>query len=516
VALEKRISKNIKSAFMDCIISIELGTNAVRVYAFDLNGKTIGFAKGSYPTFHPCPEHSEQDPEQIFITMLYVLKNFLSEKVYPQKYNVVTICFSASMHSLLAIDKHGVPLGNVITWADNRGNSQAKALKDLSISKAIYESTGTPIHPMSSLVKIKWMNEQNQQVFKKTAKFLSLKSYIIHQLTGVYALDYSLASATGMLNIYDKKWDGNALDYAGISKDQLPDTVPVFYQPGKLLPQYRVSLGLSENVRILIGSSDGCLATLGAGVWASGKATVTIEDSAAVRVVGKKILQDEGRRIFNYVLDEQHYVSGGPSNSGGVIFEWFAKRFGDFNYAYDLEKCIDDLVLEATAVGAGAEGLLFLPYLLGERAPIWNPGARGVFFGININHERKHFTRAAVEGIIFEMYSIAKMLQQHRDINSISVNGSFASIPLCAQLIADVFNMPVSVSPNTSSVSLGAYLLSATDLGIFSDIENAAKSIEIQPIYLPTKNHQTIYSKHFATFERITAKLIDEFDELAG
>jgi gluconokinase len=500
---------------MDCIISIELGTNAVRIYAFDINGNTIAFSKGSYPTFHPGPDHSEQDPEQIFITMLYVLKNLLNDKIYPEKHTVVSICFSASMHSLLAIDKHGVPLGNVITWADNRGNKQARDLNQLDISQSLYEATGTPIHPMSSLIKIKWFNEQNSTTFKKAAKFLSLKSYIIHQLTGEYALDYSLASATGLLNIHTRQWDDEALQYAGIKKNQLAETVPVFFQPKKLLQQYRVSLGLPQGVRLLIGSSDGCLATLGAGVWANEKATITIEDSAAVRVIGKEVLHDKGKRLFNYVLDDNHYVSGGPSNSGGVIFEWFSKRFGDFNYAYDLDKCMNDLIMEASTVSAGAEGLLFLPYLLGERAPIWNAGARGNFFGININHERKHFTRAVVEGIIFEMYSIAKMVQEHREISSLSINGSFASIPFCSQLIADVFNLPVSVSPNSSSVSLGAYLLCATDLGIFKDIEQAATSVDIQPLLIPNKNNGKAYKKGFELFERLTNILSQEFDRLA-
>jgi len=114
---------------MNCIITIELGTNAARVFAFDLSGNIIGSAKGHYPTFHEKPDHSEQDPEQMFITMLYVLKNLLNDKVYPKKYTVSCICFSASMHSLLAVDKDGVPLGNSITWSDNRGKKEAADLK---------------------------------------------------------------------------------------------------------------------------------------------------------------------------------------------------------------------------------------------------------------------------------------------------------------------------------------------------------------------------------------------------
>jgi gluconokinase len=450
---------------MECIISIELGTNAVRVYAFDLNGNTIGFAKGSYPTFHPDPDYSEQDPDQIFITMLYVLKNFLSEKIHPKKYKVLSICFSASMHSVLAIDKHGVPLGNAITWADNRGKKEAQALRSSPLAETIYQATGTPIHPMSPLVKIRWLKNQDKEKFQRTYKFLSIKGYIIQQLTGAYLIDYSLASATGLLNIHEKKWDPTALDYAGITTDQLPELVSIFYSPGMLLSQYQISLGLSADAKILVGSSDGCLATLGAGVWDDEKATVTIEDSAAVRVVGQRALQDKKGRLFNYILDEQYYISGGPSNNGGKAFEWFAKQFGDFKNAYDIESCMDDLIADAATVDPGSEGLLFLPYLLGERAPIWNANARGVFFGININHERKHFTRATIEGILYEMYSIEKLLQEHRNIKRISVNGSFATIPFCLQIIADIFNKPVSISPNANTVSLGAYLLSATEIG---------------------------------------------------
>src|SRR5690349_18768648 len=156
----------LKTHQMECVISIELGTNAVRVYAFDLEGDTIAFAKGAYPTFHPDPDYSEQDPEQIFITMLYVLKNLLSEKIHPKGYRVQSVCFSSSMHTVLAIDKHGVPLGNVITWADNRGKKEARALRDSALSAKVYEATGTPIHPMSPLIKITWLKNQDRERFE--------------------------------------------------------------------------------------------------------------------------------------------------------------------------------------------------------------------------------------------------------------------------------------------------------------------------------------------------------------
>ncbi len=498
---------------MDCIITIELGTNAVRIFAFDLHGNVIDTMKGSYPTFHTEPDYSEQDPEQMFITMLYVLKNLLIEKIHPNNYKVVSICFSSSMHSVLAIDDHGVPLGNAFTWADNRGKLEAQELRKSGLGKKLYQNTGTPIHPMSPLVKITWMKNHDQERFNKAYKFLSIKGYIIQQLTGEYFIDYSLASATGLLNINTIQWEADALDYAGISPDKLPDLVPIFYSPGKLRKEYQRLLGLDPATKLILGSSDGCMATLGAGVWSEGKGTITIEDSGAVRVVGKEIIKDEKQRFFNYLLTENCYVSGGPTNNGGVVFEWFAKQFGDFKVPYEIEYTMEALVNEASNVVVGSDGLLFLPYLLGERAPIWNANARGSYFGLNIKHERQHFIRATIEGILYEIYSIGKTLEEHRSIKSLSVNGSFASIPFCSQLIADIFNKPVSVSSDTTS--RGSFLMSATDMGKYSNLEEASRSVILTDIYEPRVNDHKIYQKYFSIFERVTSKLTDEFEDIA-
>ena len=501
---------------MECVITIELGTNAVRAFAFDLTGNLIASMKGSYPTFHIQPDYSEQDPEQIFITMLYVVKNLLNEKIHPLKHKVIRICFSASMHSVLAVDKNGVPMGNVITWADNRGKKEAGALNASSSGKKIYTATGTPIHPMSPLIKIAWIKNNDKERFKKASKFISLKTYIIQQLTGEYFIDYSLASATGLLNIYTVNWEPDALDYAGITAAKLPQLVPVFQSPGKLLKAYQTSLGLPAGVKIIIGSSDGCLATLGAGVWEEGKATITIEDSGAVRMVGKKVLQDEKQRFFNYLLTKQCYISGGPTNNGGVIFDWFARQFGEFKNAFDIEHSMELLINEASKVDAGSEGLLFLPYLLGERAPIWNANARGCYFGLNINHNRLHFIRAAIEGILYEIYSIGKTLQEHRSIKSLSVNGSFASIPFCAQMIADMFNKPLHTSKHSNSIGLGAFLLSAVEMGIYKDLDEAAQTVAFADEYKPDRHNHKVYSSYFKIFESLSVKLFDEFESISN
>ena len=502
---------------MDCIITIEIGTGAIRVAAFDLKGVMLGSSKGAYPTFHARPDFSEQDPEQIFITMLYILKNFLNEKIHPKKHKVVCICFSAAMHSVLPIDKNGVPIGNAMVWSDNRAKKEANELKNSKLGKSLYKVTGTPIHAMSPLNKITWIKNNDKERFNSAQKFISIKTYILQQLTGEYIVDYSIASATGMLNIYTLKWENDALKPAGITKEKLPDLVPVFYTPKKLKKEFQTSLGLPDKVKLIVGSSDGCMATLGAGVWGDGKATVTLEESGAVRVTGKAALQDDKQRLFNYLITEGHYVSGGPTNNAGSVFEWYAKQFGDFKNAFDLEDCMDNLINDAAKVSVGSAGLIFLPYLQGERAPIWNANAKGVYFGLHINHQQQHFVRATIEGILYAIYSIGKTLQEHRNIKSLSANGTFASYPFWTQMMADIFNIPVHIKQGSGSdsVAFGSFLLSATEIGIYKNLDEAAKTVKLPDSFTPNKQHHQVHMKNYAIFERLSVKLFDEFEAIA-
>ena len=500
---------------MDCIITVDIGYSAVRIFAFEMSGTIIGSMKGSYPTFHTQPDYSEQDPEQIFVTLLNVFKNILAEKIHPRKYKIVAICFSAAMHSMLPVDLNGIPLGNAMVWSDNRAKNQADALKKMPVAEKIYHATGTPIHPMSPLLKISWLRMHDKERFQQAHKFISIKEYILQQLTGEYLIDHSIASATGLFNIHTLQWDADALAFSGITPEKLSMPVPVYYSQLSIKKEYRTTLGLSSKTKIIIGASDGCLATLGAGAWGEGKATITIDSSGAVRIADKKVLHDKKQRFFNYLLAEGYYVSGGPTNNGGVVFEWFARQFGMFNAAIDFDESLAELFQEAAKVSAGSDGLVFLPYLLGERAPIWNANARGLYFGINIKHQQQHFIRATIEGILYEIYSIGKILEEHRTINSLYINGSFASVPLWSQIIADMFNKPVSVSDNHDSIGTGALLLSLTEMGIYANLEEAVRTISFPHIFTPDKYDHKIYMNYFDIFEKLSGKLTDEFEQIA-
>ncbi|WP_435357439.1 gluconokinase [Emticicia sp. SJ17W-69] len=500
---------------METIITIDIETTAVRVIAFDLKGRQVAARKGTYPTFHAKPDISEQDPEQVFITVLFVLKGLLNDPVFMKKNKVLSIAFSSSMHSVLPIDKNGVPLGNAIIWADNRASKEATELKKSALGIEIYQATGTPIHPMSPLAKITWIKNHDPERFAKTSKFIALKEYILHQFTGDYLIDYSSASATGLFNIHELRWEQKSLNFAGITSDHLSEPTSIFNSDLRLRPALAKSLRLSDKTKIIIGSSDGCLATLGSGVVGEGQATISITSSGAVRVAGNEVLQDEKQRFFNYILDKGRYISGGPTNNGGVAFEWFARQFGNFNNGLDFEDSIYDLFKDAAQVSAGADGLLFLPYLLGERAPLWNANARGVYFGINITHEQQHFVRATIEGILYEIYSIGKLLQNYRKIDNLYVNGTFATLPLWSQIISDMFGKQVNVNDNHDSSNVGAAMLALTEMGIFSSLDEAAKTIQSSITYQPNQANHQKYQKFYAIFETLSHKLADEFDLIA-
>jgi gluconokinase len=501
---------------MDCIITIDIGTTKVKVSAFDESNNLLGGRQGTYPTFHPQPDYSEQDPEQIFLTVLYALKSLINDEL-TKKCRPVALVFGASMHSVLPIDKYGVPLRNAVIWADNRGRDEANVLKESAIGRDIYERTGTPLHPMSPLVKIRWFGQNSPAAwFEKVYKFISIKEYIIYQLTGQLVIDQSIASSTGLFNIHTLQWEPAALAYAGIKTQQLSEAVPIFFSDLKLKKEYIRLFRLSSTTKVIVGASDGCLATLGAGVVTEGNATITIGSSGAMRVAGTQVIQDSQQRFFNYILTEGKYISGGPTNNGGVVFEWFVQQFGASGVHLDMEQTVKQLLIEAERVSSGAGGLLFLPYLLGERAPLWNANARGAYLGVNITHERRHFIRATVEGIVYEMYSIGKLLQQYRSIENLYINGAYATLPLFAQILSDVFGKTVYINDKHDSASAGAALLALTHLGVYPDLETAAQTIRSVETYHANVAHHELYGRFAEIFDRLSHKLAEDFDALVA
>lgn len=497
------------------VIGLDVGTTSTKAVVFGLEGQIRGVYAVDYPIIQPHPAWAEQDPEQILQAVIDSVRHALF-KTGTNADAVVAVGFSTAMHSLIALDSNGQPLTRAIIWADNRSVKQANRIKGELSGQEIYKRTGTPIHPMSPLTKLLWMKEENPETFTKAAKFVSIKEYILYRLFGQYVVDYSIASATGMLNLEQLDWDKEVLAMLEISSVRLSAPVPTTHILTGMARDMAEKMGLRPGTPFVAGASDGVLANLGVGAIGPGEVAVTIGTSGAIRTVANQPKTDEQGRTFCYALTERHWVIGGPTNSGGMMLRWLRDEFAapEMEVAKRLGKDPYDLMIAyAEKVPPGSEGLLFLPFLSGERAPYWNANARGVFFGISLHHKREHFIRAVLEGVIMSVFSVGVAL---RDLagpaKDIRASGGFARSAVWRQMLSDVMGRELLVPESHEASSLGAAVLALYAVGEIDSLDRVKNWIHILHRHEPDLRNTETYLQIFEMYERVYHKLKDEFD----
>ncbi len=462
---------------MPYFLGIDIGTTATKGVAFDADGRVVGYKSVHYDILHPQPEWSEQDPEVLFAAVRECLDAVITELGEGCQF----VAFSAAMHSLMAVDEAGKPLSNLLIWADNRANAQAETLKASRTGRKIYKACGTPIHPMTPLCKLIWQRENEPELFKKAYKFVGLKEYVWFRLTGEWEIDHSLATATGMFDLQKLHWNELALKTAGITAERLPKPVSGYTRRESIHSAFN-----TQHSTLIIGASDGCLANLGTGAIVPGRLAITIGTSGAVRVASAQGFTDPQMRTFCYRLDEQLFVMGGGTNSGGAVFEWLYEQFFG-------GKTQEDVLALAETIAPGAEGLLFLPYLLGERAPIWNADAKGVFFGLTLTHTPAHLARAVLEGICLHTASLVRILEERQEIHEIYASGGFAKSAFWVQLLADVCGKPVFLPESIQAGAWGAVLMGMKATGVIQDFDEKLKNLPVHQVFQPNEKTTQTY-----------------------
>lgn len=471
---------------MNYYLGIDIGTTSLKAVAFSEQGRVIAEYSFAYGMQHPQPNWNEQNPDEIFEAVVKGINKVVEVLVIPP----LLISFSAAMHSLIAVDNHSNLLSQCIIWADNRADVIADKLRSSDKGLQFYYLSGVPIHAMSPLCKLLWFKENEPQIFNTTFKFIGIKEYIFYKFFGEYVVDTSIASATGLLNIKTLQWDEEILSFIGITASNLSkivSTKQVLYYNGNY-PQLLVN----EGIPFVIGASDGALSNLGTGAIGNNTMAVTIGTSGAARMVISAPETDKYMRTFCYHLTDNLYIAGGANNNGAVVLQWLKEKLLQTNDDYE------QLFEQAQTVEAGSENLLFLPYILGERAPLWNSNAKGVYFGLSIQHTKAHLIRASIEGVIFSLYSIGKILTEKKEITELHASGGFAKSTLWLQILADVFNIKVLVSAAVESAALGAVMLGTEALGIKTTFYNQTLAT-----YNPIEKHHQIYTKCFEKFERL-------------
>jgi gluconokinase len=423
------------------------------------------------------------------------------------------------MHSLIAIGENGQLLTRSITWADNRSVKWADKLKQNQKGHALYRRTGTPIHAMSPLVKLIWLRNEQPQLFEQAAKFISVKEYIFSRLFQQYLVDYSIASATGLMNLKELSWDKEALEIAGITEQHLSQLVPTTHIVEKISEASARELGIPVDTPIVMGASDGVLANLSVGAISPGSVAVTVGTSGAVRAVVEQPWTDPQERLFCYALSENHWVIGGAVNNGGIVFRWIRDQLGDAEVATakQLGKDPYDLLLNlAQSVAPGAGGLIFHPYLAGERAPIWDANASGSFVGLTLRHTKAHLIRAVLEGIAFNLNLVLQALQDRiGQPKSIQATGGLAKSQLWRQILADVFAQEITVPASYESTCLGAAVLGLYALKKIPSLDVVSEMLGKTEQHQPRRENVEIYQKIIPLYNRLLHHLQGEYANIA-
>ncbi|AKC75346.1 gluconokinase [Staphylococcus sp. EG-SA-6] len=504
---------------MKYMIGVDIGTTSTKSVLYDENGQFIMKHNIGYPLHTPNVDVSEENPDELFDAVLMTVK-YVVREANIKKEDIKLISFSAQMHSLIALDTQHHRLTESITWADNRASKYAELINKEHQGSDIYQRTGTPIHPMSPLSKIFWMKHEQSDIYKQTAMFADIKTYIFYQLFEKYVIDYSMASATGMFNLEKLDWDKEALELLGITEAQLPQLVPTTHILKGMKKRYATLMGIDENTPIIVGASDGVLSNLGVNSYKKGEVAVTIGTSGAIRTVINKPRTDYKGRIFCYVLDEDHYVIGGPVNNGGVVLRWLrnellasevetAKRLGVDPY--------DVLTKIASRVKPGAEGLIFHPYLAGERAPLWNADARGSFFGLTLSHQKEHMIRAALEGVLYNLYTVYLALIEvmNETPSTIKATGGFAKSEVWRQMMADIFDTDLIVPESYESSCLGACVLGLKALGEIDDFSIIEEMVGTTNAHQPDSATVQVYQQLVSIFINLSRSLEERYAEIA-
>lgn len=498
------------------VIGADIGTGSCKVVAFDIEGKLIASRTLEYPIVHPQWGWAEQEPQIVFESFVRCLKE-LVQALAEQRWEIGAISLSSVFHSVLAVDHSNTPLSNCLNWADGRAFAEVESLKRETPPHYFYRRTGCPLHPMYLPGKIMWWKSHQPELFKKAAKFVSIKEYILAELCGEHLVDFSVASGSGLLHLGELKWDRELLEYIGIREDRLS----ILASTQTILPPLRDAwakeIGLNPKIPWVIGGGDGTSSSLGSGAVNPGVMTAMVGTSGAVRVMAPEPKIDPKGRTWCYQMTDNMWVSGGAINNGGIIYRWYRDKIMTDDRELSGVKDYEIMNRWAGEIPPGANGLLFLPFLAGERSPYWNAETRGVLFGLGLEHNKKHVTRAIMEGVVYRMYSIYQALEElNGKPEEIRASGGFARSPLWLSILSDVLGYEVKVPNNVEGSALGAAILAMVALKMIPSVHSAGRMVAIGSTYEPNRHNHLLYQQLYKIYEKTYWSLRESFSMLAG
>jgi len=485
---------------MDYYAALDLGTSGTRTLIFDMNGNVVSSAYEEWNSYYPTPVMVEQKAEEWWSAVKRTISNALKMgKINPD--NIKSLAITNQRETIVPVDKEGHTLHNAIVWQDRRTTTECNFINSVIGPEKIYKITGLTIDPYFSASKILWIKKNKPEIYNKTYKFLLVHDYIVYKLTGKFVTDYSNASRTMLFDINNLKFSDEISIKLDIDIDKMPETV----SSGTIISNIKNNeTELNKKTIVVAGGGDQQCAALGVGVVKKGRIKLTTGTGSFILSYIEKPKYDSKRRVLCSVhAVPNSWVNEASIFSSGSALRWFRDEFcGDIKLdakeknisAY---KIMDDLAKQSPV---GSNNLIFIPYLIGAGAPIWNPIAKGIIFGLALGTQKKDVIRSIFEGVCFEVRKNIEIFKElGNNIEEIRLTGGGSRSDVWNQILADVLNIKCSRTSNEESTAVGACILASYGIGDFRDIVEAAENLsKITKSWTPdienTKKYEKLYN----------------------
>ncbi len=503
------------------VIAHDLGTTGNKATLYDREGALVGAAFHAYDTEYAHTGWAEQNPDDWWDAVCLSSRQLLSETGVRGD-DIACISFSGQMMGAVPLARDGRPLRNAIIWADQRALEQERWIGERLAFDDVYRITGHRLSASYSLAKILWLRDNQPDVYAATHKFTHAKDAIIARLSGAFVTDPSDGSSMNLYDLERGAWSETILDAVDLPVEKLPALRPSTAVVGEVRAAVAADVGVAAGTPVVLGGGDGACAAAGAGVVSEGAAYNYIGSSSWIAISTPRPIYDPDYRTFTFghVIPDM-FMPTGTMQAAGASYQWTRDQLSLFEKetAERLGISPYELInLEIAQVGPGAEGLFFLPYLMGERSPRWNPHARGAFIGLTIRHSRAHMYRAVLEGVTMNLRVILDAFRaQGTPIDAMRLIGGGASGRVWNQIMADIYGMPVHrLAILEEATSMGAALVGGVGVGLYPDFNLAQQMNAIAATVSPDAVAQATYEKMMPVFESLYAALEPVYAEIAA
>ena len=480
------------------LLGIDIGTSACKIAVFNKKGDVIATATGDYEVYYPHPGWAEQNPEEWWLAVCEAVKKVLVKgNINPE--DIAGIGIDGQSWSAIAVDKDGNVLTNTPIWMDTRAKDICDEYNEKYGSDTFFNLAGNSLQPTYATAKIIWYQRELPEVYAKIDKILQSNSYIAYKLTGVMSQDVSQGYGFHCFDMRTAKWDEEACEKLGIPMSFLPDIYACHEVVGTVTEEAAKLTGLAAGTPVVAGGLDAACGTLGTGAIHDGETQEQGGQSGGMSICVGNYTADPRLILSFHVVPNIWLLQGGTTGGGGVM-RWLEREFADFEREEGkrLGKSSLQIFNEiAEVVNPGCDGLIFLPYMAGERSPIWDPDAKGVFFGLDFSKTKGHFVRSAMEGVAYSLkHNLEIAKEAGAEVSVLRAMGGSANSHLWTQIKSDVTGKPIVVPSSDTATTLGAAILAGVGVGMYESFDDAVElTVENKRFHEPNEENYEVYNK---------------------